>query len=259
MMDRRRALMMAQGDIPTSPPIEGYIGTGLVALFDGKTNAGVGVARRTTGCLWTDLVSGTDGRPVRSPECWSGSDYFWHSSNWDGHCVATIENLLDISKPFTIEVRCASTSLQGSNVDRGATAFTMNTSTNKSNAGAIEFRIPYPYEGHGMTAYIGDAEYDFGQDGYVQTSMHTYTARRTGNNIDFYADGVFCGSKILQSSLSPEIYERVSIFTDRATDWAPANGRRFHGQGACFRVYKRAISASEIDANYQNDLVRFGL
>lgn len=175
---RRRALMMRQGGEPPEPPfyVSGYLGNGMAYTFDSLENAGEGIARYTTGWLWFDLqnkISTSVGTSAYwSP--WSGTNNYYNSSSWRhaaGGNFTTTEPFLDISKPFTVEVRCKSIRDSGSDKDaperyqaRGGSALTLGAAASAENGGCdstngvIEFRIfanANTGENTGMQIFVG--------------------------------------------------------------------------------------------------------
>lgn len=286
-MMRRRMLMTAQGGEPPEPPfyVSGYVGNGMVYTFDSLENAGEGNARYTSGYKWTDLQSKTE-YAVGTSAYWSpwkpANDYYNAASYREAAgAFSTAEPFLDISQPFTAEVRCKSNTDSGTNGESpsptgwqryGGCTFVLGKQSKNDNAGCrgggngvLEFCV-YAHaasgENLGMQIFVGDTYGEYGYCsfrpfGFAQTEAHTYSVTHDGNGkLKFYGDGVLVAEQTVSG-----------IFYNNEAKWwkthgnavSAANNSYFLGRSYRFSVYQKCLTDGEILSNYQNDIARYSL
>lgn len=284
-MDRRRALISAQGGAPPEPPfyVSGYLGNGMVYTFDALENAGEGKPRYTSGLNWADLQNKTEYSVGLAPYwgVWSKDNNYYNSVSYRqayGYFLTT-EPFLDISKPFTAEVRCKSTRDSGSANDDPGTSWQKfggsplvlgKTSKDQQGGcqaggnGVLEFCVyanSRTGENKGMQIFVGDITGEYGycsfrELGFMQTSIHTYSVTHNGKGkLKFYGDGVL----VEEQTVSGTFYNnQASFWRSNGNALSQANTTYFIGMDYRFSVYQKCLTDDEILSNYQNDLVRYG-
>lgn len=284
MNNRRRMMMTAQGGKPPEPPfyVSGYVGNGMVYTFDTLENAGEGEARYTSGYKWADLQNKTEYSVGVSAywSPWGASNKYYNSSSYRhaNGSFTTTEPFLDISQPFTVEVRCQSARDSGSANDNPGTSWQQfggcvlvlgkeskgqNGGCQLGGNGVIEFCVyanSSTGENKGMQIFVGDIAGEYGYCsfrplGFVQTSPHTYSVSYDGaGKLKFYGDGVLVGEQTVGGTF---YNNQAKWWRSNGNAVSQANSSYFIGTDYRFSVYQKCLTDDEILSNYQNDIARY--
>lgn len=283
---RRRALMSVQGGGPPEPPfyVSGYLGNGMVYTFDALENAGEGNARYTSGYIWNDLQNKTNVNVGTSAywSPWGKNSNYYYAGTWRngaGGNFVTTEPFLDISQPFTVEVRCHSTKNSGTEQDSpttwnalGGSALTLGVATATQQGGCdvpngvLEFRIfanANTGENTGMQIFVGSNSGGEGNRGYCsflqygfdQKQWHTYSVTYDGKGkLSYYGDGALVATQDVSGVFYKNEAKWVRL---HGSGTSGTNQRVFVGESARFAIYQKCLTPDEILSNYQNDVTRY--
>lgn len=224
---------------PSVPTARDYVQSGLIAMWDGIENAGWGVhdAAATT---WKDLTGNANDLTL-----WPGGAETWEpqalanaSTKDETSCLATMDH--DPGQFATIEV-----------VFR-------NDKVTQTRDVIRPFEVP-DSEWHGFLVYPSKLSVGYGSSGAMNyapvagdvVSASATFASATSQTID---DARINGIGVsLTSNWSRTKYDRFVVGGRIAT------GAPFVGAIYCIRLYSRALTSSELAANYAIDKARFNL
>ena len=210
---------------------------GLVLALDaGDTNSYPG-----SGTTWTDLSgNGNNGTLVNGPTYSDGSIVFDGINDY----ISLVDNLGD-PQQFSVSFWCYPTEL---NVDAGNNYrrifLTLGSTTNTTNVilieqgGNISFRIP----GGSTDNFQASGFSGINQWGYV-TCVYNQSHRQ------IYFNGVF-KSQLAEAGVTVDFGSPQIVDT---------SNQIFKGNIAIFKIYNRALTASEIQQNFNALRGRFGI
>lgn len=280
----RRALITQKLTPPEPEPdtfLCGYFANGLTHLFDGlqpKETTSVNPEAYT----WHNLVNGTS-MGVGTQASWnpiSGRYLAYVSDSWRNAAGTLSEDrCLDISKPFTVEMRCKSIRDSGSDKDaperyqdRGGSALTIGNMAVAQNGGCdgtngvLEFRVfanSTTGENKGMQIFVGSVHSGDGKYGYCsfadygidQKEYHTYTVTHNGKGtLKYYCDAVCCKTEII----TPAFYNKVANWIKpHGSGTNGTNQRYFIGYTHRIAIYSRCLTDEQVALNYANDILSF--
>jgi hypothetical protein len=199
---------------------------------------------------WNDLTSN-----LNNGTLYNGPTYSTSGSGcivFDGvDDVSSVPLSINTSGNYTIEViaQCNNMTADGNNRQ---TVFSLSTSTNGYQL--LDFAI----WGDAAKSFNGDGNNYDGPINIKNTvnanSWHTYTLSSSNGSWSWYFDGV------LALTYTP-VYTTTSLYFKLASRGAGASGsnQNWTGKISMYRVYNRALSATEILQNYNATKTRFGL
>lgn len=207
-----------------------YVTDGLVAMWDGEWNAGGGV-HDASASEWTDLVGGGGSITIAENYSWDEKALVHNSAGNIIFCANDIEDFAQV------EYVCAIPSIVN------AEFFGIGNEAVKS-AGAV-------YWGGGVgISRRGSSDTGFAAGMFASASVSAVAAL---NIKSAFVNGVETAATAGSSS---------SWANNHTLRWS-VGGERYHPATQfklrCVRIYSRALTASEIAANYAVDQRRFGL
>lgn len=216
-----------------------YVQNGLVAMWDGKENAGWGV-HDPSATVWKDLVGEIDVTANRTPTWKSdafagdGETYFTTNSTVPAHTI--------LNGGFTVEL--------------GARP----TGNRRSNGGLIGIGTNSEYR----TFWMWEKSRNYNIFlGAIQTAQIPGTHPDTSPDIATSWQAVFDGSTLRLLANSIECINRSAQTTaqqEYGTNIGKIGSFGSTGSDILFaRLYSRALTAEEIKHNYEIDKARFGL
>ena len=256
LINLRNALMAGR----RTPTARDYVQNGLVAMWDGIENAGWGTHDAST-TVWKDLIGNRD------LTCPSSSDGLFESNCWrqisssltefkmptsglcrflEGYRYITLEAVMsDISTRYGPHAITSEGGSGSAGTSSGISLYcykpdqiTRQGRTSVGNGTAWGYSIYYgdipditPFH---LAISIDNTNKTYTQ--YLDGVQYGHTWESGGNNF----------------SLGYSMDTRVRLFTS-------SSGNVDCVKGFCVRVYSRALTASEIAANYAIDKARFGL
>ena len=227
---------------------DSYVQDGLVVMYDGIRNVGLGVAHDSTTNLWTDLSgNGNDGIFGATPDSdcyWTDTGFYLNGSksyiqtsgNVTGTECVTVEAVGDWSSQANANYpNLVSVAYNNSNYDCG---IFLNSS------GQLQWKL------NGTAAGLGFSSRPIinGWD------KKTFSAVVSTTNSIIYSQG----GAVLSSV--PARSETHGYFVTNKWNFGinySASQYRPKGEYRAFRLYNRALTAEEIAANYQLDQYRF--
>lgn len=224
-----------------------YVQDGLVAMWDGIENAGWG-AHDANATVWKDLIGNLD---ITLPSADSFADN--HLVHVSGNPQSSIDTRICEGANITVESVFKASSdgvIYTCNSQAGS-----GSTSNASGFGQYSLR----YQAAGNPSY---ARFSQGNGTSLAYSLYNATPTPIGEvcslahavNFDpgsksySYLNGIL--DAISSFAIGPVAYTvvgKMRIFTNQACD------------GYCLRIYNRALTASEIAANYAIDKERFNL
>ena len=209
------------------PPVtaKSYVQNGLVAMWDGIENAGWGV-HDASATVWKELISGTVSNDIASKGSFT-SDSF----NFTSRSIADLNTL-------------AMRNAVGTSIFTAEITFKPNT----YNAGIYLWGSPNGFQlsvlsNYAVRFFSSNTMIAQTEAQYAYSNAHTYSISRSNSTAKAFADGIQIGND-----------------TECAAMTAPTNGLDIMiSEVNNIRIYSRAITASEIAANYAVDVVRFNL
>ena len=223
-----------------------YVTDGLVAMWDGEWNAGPG-KHDASATTWVDL-SENGNNATRVGSAAFGTNY----ATFDGASYYVSSSGLDFTTALTWEV-CGNQA--ASNYDRDYLAWNIGSSEKRGvdlyNARSVSLlRLKYGKDTAGV-AFIG------WQYPPISLDDPCTIAFTLGSAIGLHYNGEQKTTSSLLTLYPPE-YKRMVI----GANLTNTNGRassQMYGQIHSVRLYNRALTASEIAANYAIDKERFNL
>ena len=227
---------------------DSYVQDGLVVMYDGIRNVGLGVAHDSTTNLWTDLSgNGNDGIFGATPDSdcyWTDTGFYLNGSksyiqtsgNVTGTECVTVEAVGDWSSQANANYpNLVSVAYNNSNYDCG---IFLNSS------GQLQWKL------NGTAAGLG-----FSSRPIINSwDKKTFSAVVSTTNSIFYSQG----DAVLSSATARS--ETHGYFVTNKWNFGinySASQYRPKGEYRAFRLYNRALTAEEIAANYQLDQYRF--
>jgi len=194
-----------------------------------------------SGTTWTDLSgNGNNGTLVNGPTYSDGSIVFDGTNDY----ISLIDNLGD-PQQFSVSFWCYPTALSvDANNNYRRIFLTPGSNTNTGNiilieqSGNISFRLP----GGSGTNFTTSGFSGINEWGYV-TCVYNQSHRQ------IYFNGVF-------KSQFAEAGVTVNFGSPQIVD---QNGQQFQGKISNFKIYNRALTASEIQQNFNALRGRFGI
>lgn len=219
----------------SAPTARDYVQDGLIAMWDGIENAGFGL-HNASATVWKDL-SGNNDMNLATGGSWSDKSFV---SNPSYYKTASIGH--SISGILTIECVCKVNSY-GSG--RGVVAFDENSTYHISN-GARYVVV----RANGTVNFTGKGSYLSGAGiGEIATYSGVFPSSEGVDISAGYKNG------IAQTLTASGGYG----FGDNSPSVSPFSAYRLDGEIYSIRIYSRALTASEIAANYAVDAARFNL
>jgi len=241
------------GDI-YSVPVETsqYVQDGLVAMWDGKENAGVGL-HDPNATVWKDLTR-------RSPDINITSDEISWSNNacvrvGTGGKTIAYPNI-DLSNPLserTIEFVVSALNLPLTTT----TAYYFSSMPTGGGSMRITWEGSTPHLFYTLRSSGGKVDSGVGLETLENPASISLVgtgsqSSETRNYAYYYTNGIEIGRGLFGGD--PIAAPALSLFQD-VRNWPSVNTIRFHA----IRFYSRALTAEEIAANYAVDKQRFNL
>ena len=227
---------------------DSYVQDGLVVMYDGIRNVGLGVAHDSTTNLWTDLSgNGNDGIFGATPDSdcyWTDTGFYLNGSksyiqtsdDVTGTECVTVEAVGDWSSQANANYpNLVSVAYNNSNYDCGIFL---------NNEGKLQWKLNGSAAGLGFTARPIINSWD----------KKTFSAVVSTTNSIFYSQG----DAVLSSATARS--ETHGYFVTNKWNFGincSTSQYRPKGEYRAFRLYNRALTAEEIAANYQLDQYRF--
>lgn len=248
-MNAAAGIFLAARRKASTPTARSYVQDGLIAMWDGRENAGWGVhdAEATT---WKDLVGGYDG-VQRTTTGWSWSNDAYVGTLANGHGFAVPTTFTSVLKN-NIAHHTVEFVFKPANTNRKA-LFSQYSGTGTG----FEF-----YSNNTFRAYYGgmpdkqisawDATlpcktisltYSNPNDLVSDTSLNMYVNGKIGNTLTYL--------------IQPTQIKDSNAFILGGEN--SRNNMSIQGELHCVRVYLRALTAEEIAANHAVDKARFNL
>ncbi len=216
-----------------------YIQDGLIAMYDGKNNTGLG--HDDTSKVWVDLSgNGYDGTII--------GDINWNddSLSFNGTTNAVALTRMDL-KDITMEIVL---------VDEGST----NNVTYVANYEKGGYGLSrYSKNGLTMEAYINSkVSFIYSKNAFVTNKKYSLSGSYSGNKLKLYELGILQNQSDLSGSLGMPQNDTVMMIGANPGDKNPTE-YYLKGKVYSVRIYNRALSDEEVKQNYTVDKVRFGL
>lgn len=217
-----------------------YVTDGIIAMWDGEWNAGPGV-HDASATVWKDLS-----RNANDLTLWPGGD-----ETWETNAIANA----DKGSPRTA---CMATAPHDPGQFATIEIVFRNDNVTLTRDVIRPFEVP-DSEWHGFLVYPSKLSVGYGSSGAMNyapvagdiVSVSATFASATSQTID---DARINGSGVsLTSNWSRTKYDRFVV------GGRIASGAPFIGAIYCIRLYSRALTAIELDANYAIDKARFNL
>lgn len=216
-----------------------YIQDGLIAMYDGKNNTGLG--HDDTSKVWVDLSgNGHDGTIIGNIN-WNDD-----SLSFDGTNNAVNLGRIDL-QDITMEIVL---------VDEGST----NNVTYVANYETGGYGLSrYLKNGLTMEAYINSkVSFIYSKNAFVTNKKYSLSGSYSGNKLKLYELGVLQSQSDLSGSLGMPEKNTVMMIGANPKDKNPTE-YYLRGKVYSVRIYNRALSEEEVKQNYTVDKVRFGL
>ena len=244
------------------PTAKDYVQNGLVAMWDGIENTGWGT-HDGSAATWKDLVGGFDAVKVGSP---TWSDNAGNTNGTNNTFLATIptqSTFINAAKSgfVTTEICLSTSATWGSRCP-----FSIEDSSGTSSAyrfvqifmQASKTYLPAPYNLNG-TAFIGTGPVFDDPSGTISCSFGSNGARIYATPSRNGLLGTEGSTTIGQyATFNPATLDQIGV-----NNWYVRIGRTHNNSMSaayhCVRLYSRALTVSEIAANYAIDKARFGL
>ena len=216
-----------------------YIQDGLIAMYDGKNNTGLG--HDDTSKVWVDLSgNGHDGTIIGNIN-WNDD-----SLSFDGTNNAVNLGRIDL-QDITMEIVL---------VDEGST----NNVTYVANYETGGYGLSrYLKNGLTMEAYINSkVSFIYSKNAFVTNKKYSLSGSYSGNKLKLYELGVLQSQSDLSGSLGMPEKNTVMMIGANPKDKNPTE-YYLRGKVYSVRIYNKALSEEEVKQNYTVDKVRFGL
>lgn len=237
----RRSLLASQKG--SGELINGYVGNGLIRYYDGIDNQGIGFPRSSATSYapsWKDY----EGLNPPLTQTYGQFKYTNNSVQWDGWRNTAYWQFNFVEGLTKMTVVCR---MQSTNEGTGFSIASSDTSGSLLNLRSSSTQIKMNAGGKQKTF---DSTNDF-HTLVVSLDFETYDA-------NYYIDGVLVANDTINQNVTTLNGNNRYTTTGTAYYVTPANGIVMTpGYVQTIMVYNRILSASEIYANYQNDLVRF--
>lgn len=217
-----------------------YIQDGLIAMYDGKNNTGLG--HDDTSKVWVDLSgNGHDGTII--------GDINWNDDSLSFNGTTNAVNLGRIDlQDITMEIIVLD---EGVNTDDDVTYV-----ANYENGG-------YGLEKMGkklaMTIFVNSKyQYLYLPNAFVANKKYSLSGSYSGNKLKLYELGILQNQSDLSGSLGMPQNDTVMMIGANPGGTSPVSDF-LKGKVYSVRIYNRALSEEEVKQNYTVDKVRFGL
>lgn len=220
-----------------------YIQDGLIAMYDGKNNTGLG--HDDTSKVWVDLSgNGHDGTIIGNIN-WNDDSLSFDGTN-NAVNLGRI-NLQDI----TIEIVLIDESTDSNN-------YASYISNFETGGYGIEKRLDFNKKIF-MSAFINsDYTLIYTKDNFVANKKISLSGSYSSNKMKLYQLGVLQQESSTTGSLGMPKNDTVMMIGANPYGEIPTEGR-LKGKVYSVRIYNRALSEEEVKQNYTVDKVRFGL
>ena len=220
-----------------------YIQDGLIAMYDGKNNTGLG--HDDTSKVWVDLSgNGHDGTIIGNIN-WNDD-----SLSFDGTNNAVNlgrNNLQDI----TIEIVLIDESTDSNN-------YASYISNFETGGYGIEKRLDFNKKIFMSVFVNSDYTLIYTKDNFVANKKISLSGSYSSNKMKLYQLGVLQQESSTTGSLGMPKNDTVMMIGANPYGEIPTEGR-LKGKVYSVRIYNRALSEEEVKQNYTVDKVRFGL
>lgn len=220
----------------------GYVNNGIQLHLDGKNNAGY--SRSSSVKTWYDL-SGNKNNGTITGTTW-GSNYLSFASSSD-HVEKTSAKY-NISSEYTLEVVLRPIDQVGSYQSIFNTVNTGAGIKQYMTLWSSKWDNVYTNSSYRIENSDGTNNKAIYYSGIEKNTTYTLSATLNGKTLKLYKNGSLVSTNTL-------------TFTPRMSEsgmYISSGSYPFDGYIYSIRVYNRALSASEINANYRNDKSRFG-
>lgn len=233
-----------------------YVTDGLVAMWDGEWNAGGGV-HDASATVWKDLSgNGYDGELVSAQ---LGTGYAWESNAFVRYATNSngMWTPIDISDRMLAAARSATFSVQivtGAPVGSNSwTSQIFNLAQTFTQGWANGITALRRNEVNGQCGFFSGLTYSSTESFYVNPydAIASISLVLDGSKIAFYNGTTLVGNKTV--AITPDntisgVFARLG-----------SSSYAFRGRYMRYCIYSRALTASEIAANYAIDQARFNL
>lgn len=218
-----------------------YVSDGLIHMWDGKENTGR-LTHASSPAAWQDLVGSL--HMTRNAACTFDSDGFVVSGQWK---AATIPG--EATGVWFIEIVCKSTKDKTSQL-------VFNGRSREASGGAFAFSNGFSFRANGQVNFTNSGSAIVVND---HTVARTYSSSPGGGETDnTYVNGVKQTDIVSGGAAFATMGNNgVSCSTNSVS--LRAGNYPFYGKIYCIRLYNRALTESEVAANYAIDKERFGV
>lgn len=236
-----------------------YVTDGLVSMWDGIWNAGVGIHDDNT-LVWTDLVGGHD---CHIPNISGAGEWTWRGFHYTATRVSAQKVFLNTDATTQSSLGANFTAEACVDLDSG---WNQNYRGIFGRSGTVVAKtrgIEFQARRSGLN--IGMADPDtvvrLGSSGW-NGAVHTFSLVCDNGNVSVYADGLSRGSFTFANP-TPN-WNGICLGADYCAsddNFGSAEGYLRVMKGTFLRgaLYTKTLSASEIAANYAVDIARFNL
>lgn len=220
-----------------------YIQDGLIAMYDGKNNTGLG--HDDTSKVWVDLSgNGHDGTIIGNIN-WNDDSLSFDGTN-NAVNLGRI-NLQDI----TIEIVLIDESTDSNN-------YASYISNFETGGYGIEKRLDFNKKIFMSVFVNSDYTLIYTKDNFVANKKISLSGSYSSNKMKLYQLGVLQQESSTTGSLGMPKNDTVMMIGANPYGEIPTEGR-LKGKVYSVRIYNRALSEEEVKQNYTVDKVRFGL
>ena len=255
----RQSAIISDGEDVSIP----YVTEGLIAMWDGEWNAGLGEHDNTT-TTWKDLIGDNDlsylYTLIAERRYWLNNGFYqWESGSlyWRAIPSTLLVSILKDGLPFTVEVVAMVNAIPSS----------ANSSLINIADGAQSTGMCISYNG---TSFMSGCKDSWGGQTGIAIAKSTWDYI----GLPFYGGIVMNGAGknglIFFKTLNGEVSASSSAIVQNqltinltkmvigAYAWSAISSRNHRGVMYCIRIYNRALSDDELDFNYLVDKERFG-
>lgn len=220
-----------------------YIQDGLIAMYDGKNNTGLG--HDDTSKVWVDLSgNGHDGTIIGNIN-WNDDSLSFDGTN-NAVNLGRI-NLQDI----TIEIVLIDESTDSNN-------YASYISNFETGGYGIEKRLDFNKKIFMSVFVNSDYTLIYTKDNFVANKKISLSGSYSSNKMKLYQLGVLQQESSTTGSLGMPKNDTVMMIGANPYGEIPTEGR-LKGKVYSVRIYNKALSEEEVKQNYTVDKVRFGL